>query len=156
MSPTIEILIVLLLIFANGLFVMSELAIVSARKVRLQNLANQGNARARIAWELASSPNQFLATVQIGITLLAILSGAFGESVITKRLIPIFGLIPWLAPYSEAISLVIAVLIITYLTLIIGELVPKRLALNSPEPIASIVAIPMRMLATIASPIVIY
>jgi len=154
MSPTIEILIVLLLIVANGLFVMSELAIISARKVRLQHLANQGNAKARVAWELASAPNQFLATVQIGITLLAILSGAFGESVISKRLIPIFGLIPWLAQYSEAITSVIAVLLITYLTLIIGELVPKRLALNSPEPIASAVAIPMRMLATIASPIV--
>jgi putative hemolysin len=154
MSPTIEILIVLLLIVANGLFVMSELAIISARKVRLQHMANQGNAKARVAWELANAPNQFLAIVQIGITLLAILSGAFGESVISKRLIPIFGLIPWLAQYSEAIASVIAVLLITYLTLIIGELVPKRLALNSPEPIAAVVAIPMRMLATIASPIV--
>jgi putative hemolysin len=154
MSPTSEILIVLLLIVANGLFVMSELAIVSSRKVRLQNIANQGNAKARVAWELANSPNQFLATVQIGITLLAILSGAFGEAAISKRLIPILGLIPSLAPYRDAIATVIAVLIITYLTLIIGELVPKRLALNNPEPIALIVAIPMRMLATIAAPVV--
>ncbi len=154
MSPTIEILLVLLLIVINGLFVMSELAIVSARKVRLQNLANQGNARAQVAWELASAPNQFLATVQIGITLLAILSGAFGESVISKRLEPILESIPLLAPSREAISSVAAVLIITYLTLIIGELVPKRLALNHPEPIASAVAIPMRMLATIGSPVV--
>ncbi len=154
MSPTSEILIVLLLIVANGLFVMSELAIVSSRKVRLQNLANQGNAKARVASELANSPNQFLATVQIGITLLAILSGAFGEAAISKRLIPILGLIPSLAPYRDAIATVIAVLIITYLTLIIGELVPKRLALNNPEPIALIVAIPMRMLATIAAPVV--
>ena len=154
MSPTSEILIVLLLIVANGLFVMSELAIVSSRKVRLQNLANHGNAKARVASELANSPNQFLATVQIGITLLAILSGAFGEAAISKRLIPILGLIPSLAPYRDAIATVIAVLIITYLTLIIGELVPKRLALNNPEPIALIVAIPMRMLATIAAPVV--
>lgn len=154
MSPIIEILLVLLLIIANGLFVMSELAIVSARKVRLQQMANQGNVRARLAWELASSPNQFLAAVQIGITLLAILSGAFGESVFARRLAPILGLFPLLAPYSEAIASVIAVLLITYLTLIIGELVPKRLALNHPEPIASLVAIPMRMLATITSPIV--
>lgn len=154
MSPTSEILIVLLLIVANGLFVMSELAIVSSRKVRLQNLANQGNAKARVASELANSPNQFLATVQIGITLLAILSGAFGEAAISKRLIPILGLIPSLALYRDAIATVIAVLIITYLTLIIGELVPKRLALNNPEPIALIVAIPMRMLATIAAPVV--
>ena len=153
MSPAIEILIILLLVLANGLFVMSELAIISARKVRLQQLANHGDAKARVALELASSPNQFLATVQIGITLLAILSGAFGESVIAKRLAPILSLIPWLASYRQALASVIAVLIITYLTLIIGELVPKRLALNHPEPIASVVAIPMRMLATIASPI---
>lgn len=154
MSPTVEILIVFLLILANGLFVMSELAIVSARKVRLQQLANHGDAKAKVALDLASSPNQFLATVQIGITLLAILSGAFGESVIVKILTPILGLIPWLAPYHSAIASVIAILIITYLTLIIGELVPKRLALNYPEPIAAIVAIPMQMLAKVTSPVV--
>lgn len=154
MSSTIEILIVLLLIIANGIFVMSELAIISARKVRLQQLANQGNGRARVAWELANEPNQFLATVQIGITLLAILSGAFGEAVIARIIRPILSFIPALALYRDAIASVIAVLLITYLTLIIGELVPKRLALNHPEPIASILAIPMRMLATIASPVV--
>ena len=154
MSPTAEILLVLLLILVNALFVMSELAIVSARKVRLQQLAERGDQKARVALELASSPNQFLATVQVGITLLAILSGAFGESVIAKRLVPIFSSIPFLAQYKDAAASVIAVLIITYLTLIIGELVPKRVALNHPEPIASIVAIPMRMLATIGSPIV--
>ncbi|MBD2431821.1 MULTISPECIES: hemolysin family protein [Fischerella] len=154
MSPTAEILLVLLLILANALFVMSELAIVSARKVRLQQLAERGDQKARVALELASSPNQFLATVQVGITLLAILSGAFGESVIAKRLVPIFSSIPFLAQYKDAAASVIAVLIITYLTLIIGELVPKRVALNHPEPIASIVAIPMRMLSTIGSPIV--
>ena len=153
MSPIAEILIIFLLIFANGLFVMSELAIVSARKVRLQQLANHGDAKARVALVLASSPNQFLATVQIGITLLAILSGAYGESVFAKRLTPILSLIPWVASYKEAIASILAVLIVTYLTLIIGELVPKRLALNHPEPIASVVAIPMQMLTTIAAPI---
>lgn len=152
MSPLIEILIILLLILANGLCVMSELAIVSARKVRLQQLAHHGDTKARVALELASSPNQFLATVQIGITLLAILSGAFGESVISKRLVYLLSLIPGLASYKQPLASVFAILIITYLTLIIGELVPKRLALNNPEPIASIVAIPMQMLATIASP----
>ncbi|MFB2769951.1 hemolysin family protein [Pelatocladus sp. BLCC-F211] len=154
MSPTAEILLVLLLIFANALFVMSELAIVSARKVRLQQMAERGDQKARVALELASSPNQFLATVQVGITLLAILSGAFGESVISKRLVPIFSSIPFLVQYKDAAASVIAVLIITYLTLIIGELVPKRVALNHPEPIASVVAIPMKLLATIGSPIV--
>ena len=154
MSSTIDFLLILLIVVANGIFVMSELAIVSARKVRLQQLANQGDIKARIALELANAPNQFLASVQIGITLLAILSGAFAESTIARRLIPLLNLVPWLAPYSDALSSVIAILIITYLTLIIGELVPKRLALNYPERIASIVAIPMRMLANIASPVV--
>jgi putative hemolysin len=131
---------------------MSELAILSARKVRLQQLANHGDAKARTALQLASSPNQFLATVQIGITLLAILSGAFGESVIAKRLVYLLSFIPGVRSYKQAIASVVAILIVTYLTLIIGELVPKRLALNNPEPIASIVAIPMQMLSKIASP----
>ncbi|NWF59056.1 MAG: HlyC/CorC family transporter [Fischerella sp.] len=154
MSPTVEILIILLLILANSVFVMSELAIVSARKVRLQQLAERGDQKARVALELASSPNKFLATVQVGITLLSILSGAFAESTIVRRLEPILALLPWLTSYADAIATVISVLILTYFTLIIGELVPKRVALNHPEPIASIVAIPMRMLATIGSPIV--
>lgn len=154
MSSTFDILIVFLLILANGLFVMSELAIVSSRKVRLQQMAERGDAKARVALALSNSPNQFLAIVQVGITLLAILSGAFGEGVFAKRVEPLLGLIPWLQPYHEAIASVIAVLIITYLTLIIGELVPKRLALNNPEPIAANVALPMQMLATIAYPIV--
>jgi putative hemolysin len=154
MSSSIDLLIVLLLIFLNGLFVMSEMAIVSVRKVRLQQQANQGSTNARVALDLANAPNQFLPTVQIGITLLAILSGAFGESSVSRRLEPVLQLIPSLAPYSQAISSVIAVLTITYLTLIIGELVPKRLALNNPEPIAASVAIPMRMLSKIGAPAV--
>ncbi|MBD1833118.1 HlyC/CorC family transporter [Cyanobacteria bacterium FACHB-472] len=154
MSPTTEILIIFLLTILNGIFVMSELAIVSARKIRLQQLADRGDVKARAALELANAPNQFLAIVQVGITLIVILSGAFGEGTIARRLVPALGLIPWLAPYKEAIASAVAILIITYLTLIIGELVPKRLALNYPERIASAVAIPMRMLAAIASPIV--
>lgn len=154
MSPTIEILILLLLILTNGVFVMSELAIVSARKVRLQQLANQGDAKARVALELASSPNQFLAIVQVVITLLGILIGAYGEEPTKNRLVPILNLIPWLAPYKENIAQALAILTITYFSLIIGELVPKRVALNNPEPIASVLAIPMRMLVSIGSPIV--
>lgn len=154
MSSTLDILIVLLLIVANGLFVMSEMAIISVRKVRLQQRANQGDAKARVALDLANAPNKFLPTVQIGITLLAIVSGAFGETTFAKRFEPILVLSPWLAPYSKPIASVLSILLITYLTLIIGELVPKRVALNNPEPIAAIVAIPMRMLAKIASPAV--
>ncbi|WP_017315614.1 hemolysin family protein [Mastigocladopsis repens] len=154
MSPTIEILIILLLILANGLFVMSELAIVSARKVRLQQLADRGDIKARVALELASSPNQFLGTVQIGITLLTILSGAYGEETISKRLTPILSFIPFVENYKPQLANGCAILIITYLTLILGELVPKRLALSRPEPVASFFALPMRMLANIGAPIV--
>jgi putative hemolysin len=150
----VEILFVLLLIIANAVFVVSEMALVSVRKVRLQQSANQGNAKARIALELANAPNQFLGTVQIGITLLAIVSGAFGESVISARLRPWLKLIPWLARYSDAIAAAIAILVITYLTLVIGELMPKRMALNNPERIASAVAIPMQLLSKITHPVV--
>lgn len=149
-----EILIVFLLIVLNGIFVMSEMSIVSVRKVRLQQVANQGNVQARIALELANAPNQFLGTVQIGITLLAIVSGAFGESVIATRVGALVNLIPSLAVYSQAIASATAILIITYLTLVIGELMPKRLALNNPEKIASAVAIPMQMLSKITFPVV--
>ncbi|NDJ22900.1 DUF21 domain-containing protein [Nostoc sp. B(2019)] len=153
-STTLEILIVLVLIIANGIFSMSEMAVVSARKVRLQQLANQGDAKARAALKLAESPNQFLSTVQVGITLIGILTGAFGGATIANRLVVYVRLVPFLAPYSEPLSFGIVVLIITYLSLIVGELVPKRLALNNPERIAAIVAIPMRALAAIASPMV--
>ncbi len=133
---------------------MSEMAVVSARKVRLQQLANQGDAKARAALKLAESPNNFLSTVQVGISLIGILTGAFGGATIANRLAVYVKLIPVLAPYSEPVSFGIVVLIITYLSLIIGELVPKRLALNNPERIAAFVAIPMRALAAIASPAV--
>ncbi|MCF2147185.1 hemolysin family protein [Desmonostoc muscorum LEGE 12446] len=153
-SITFEILIILVLIIANGVFSMSEMAIVSARKVRLQQLANQGDAKARVALKLAESPNHFLSTIQVGISLIGILTGAFGGATLANRLAVYVRLVPLLAPYSEPISFGIVVLIITYLSLIVGELVPKRLALNNPEKIASTVAIPMRALSAIASPMV--
>ncbi|MFN6465857.1 MAG: hemolysin family protein [Nostoc sp. DedVER02] len=153
-SITFEILIILVLIIANGVFSMSEMAIVSARKVRLQQLANQGDAKAKAALKLAESPNHFLSTVQVGISLIGILTGAFGGATIANRMAVYVKLVPFLAPYSEPLSFGIVVLLITYLSLIVGELVPKRLALNNPERIASIVAIPMQALAAIASPVV--
>ncbi|WP_414572032.1 hemolysin family protein [Nostoc sp. CCY 9925] len=153
-SITFEILIILVLIIANGVFSMSEMAIVSARKVRLQQLANQGDAKARVALKLAESPNNFLSTIQVGISLIGILTGAFGGATIANRLAVYVRLVPALASYSEPLSFGIVVLIITYLSLIIGELVPKRLALNNPEGIAAFVAIPMRALSAIASPMV--
>ncbi|MBF2064747.1 MAG: HlyC/CorC family transporter [Calothrix sp. C42_A2020_038] len=154
MSPTSEILIIFLLVLANGIFVMSELAIVSARKVRLQQLAERGDTKARVALNLASSPNQFLGTVQIGITLLTILTGAYAEDAIAKRILPFLNPIVLSPAYKQEFAKVLGIVIITYITLVLGELVPKRLALNHPELIASITAIPMQMLSRITTPIV--
>ncbi|QYO65093.1 DNA gyrase subunit A [Leptolyngbya sp. 7M] len=151
---SLEILVILLLILANGLFSMSEMAIVSSRRARLQELVEQGNHKAQVALDLANSPNQFLSTVQVGITLIGILTGAFGGATLASSLVPYISLIPALRASSEAIAFGIVVLLITYLSLIIGELVPKRLALNSPERIATGVAVPMRSIARITSPIV--
>ncbi|MEI6442838.1 MAG: CNNM domain-containing protein, partial [Nostocales cyanobacterium ELA583] len=153
-SFTFEILTILVLIFANGVFSMSEMAVVSARKVRLQQSANQGDVNAKAALKLAESPNHFLSIVQVGITLINILNGVFGGATIAKRLEEYVKLVPILANYSNAIAFSIVVLLITYFSLIVGELVPKRLALNNPEKIAALVAIPMGALAKIASPVV--
>ncbi|TAE58305.1 MAG: HlyC/CorC family transporter [Nostocales cyanobacterium] len=153
-SITIEILIILVLIVANGVFSTSEMAIVSARKARLQQLANQGNINAQAALQLADSPNHFLSLVQVGITLINILNGVFGGATIAQRLEKYIELIPILTNYSQPIAFSLVVLVITYLSLIIGELVPKRLALNNPEKIAIAVAVPMKVLATIVAPVV--
>ncbi|MBD2069489.1 HlyC/CorC family transporter [Leptolyngbya sp. FACHB-671] len=153
-SVTFEILIILLLVIANGVFAMSEIAVVSARKARLQELAEDGDAKAQAALELANAPNRFLSTVQVGITLIGILAGAFGGATLAGRLAPYIGLVPLLKNYSQAIAFGLVVAIITYLSIIIGELVPKRLALASPEKIAASVAIPMQWLSRIAYPVV--
>jgi putative hemolysin len=150
----IEIFFIVLLIVANGLFSGSEMAVVSARKARLEQMANRGDAQAKAALKLANSPNDFLSTVQIGITLIGILSGALGQATLSERLQPLLNLIPFIKPYSEGISVAIVVSIITYLSLIIGELIPKRIALNNPEKIACFVAKPMRLLSQITAPIV--
>ncbi|HSA84181.1 MAG TPA: hemolysin family protein [Patescibacteria group bacterium] len=149
-----EILIVLLLILLNGLFAMAEIAIVSARKSRLKQQANQGNKKAQAALELAQSPNRFLSTVQIGITLIGIFAGAFGGVTIAESLAKQFMTISVIAPYSEALALGIVVSVITYFSLILGELVPKRIALNNPEKIAILVARPMDKLSKISHPLV--
>jgi putative hemolysin len=153
-SFSVELLIILLLTIANGLFVMSEMAIVSARKVRLQQSANQGDRKAKVALDLANDPNNFLAIGQVGITLIAIISGAFGEAALSRRFEPLFTSIPLLQPYAQVLAFLVSVICITYLTLIIGELVPKRLALTHPERISIMVAMPMSLLAKVAAPIV--
>jgi putative hemolysin len=151
-SFTTNFLIILALIVANGLFVMAELAIVSARKIRLQQAANQGNRGARAALALANEPNNFLATVQIGITMITIVSGAFGEKQVSEFLKPFIADIPALKPYAEGVTFGISIAFITFLTLVIGELVPKRLALNSPESIAVTAAQPIQFFAKLATP----
>jgi putative hemolysin len=154
MNPVIEILIILLLLLANGLFAMAEISVVSARKARLQQMSDEGNAQAGVALELANNPNQFLATVQIGITLVGILAGAFGGATIAQEIAALLEPVPWLAPYSQTIGVAIVVLAITYFSLVLGELVPKRLGLNNPERAASRLAVPMWTLSRLASPVV--
>jgi putative hemolysin len=150
----LEIVILLLLVLANGVFAMSEMAVISARKTRLQELAERGNKKAQAALKLANSPNHFLSTVQVGITLIGILAGAFGGATLATSLSQYISLVDVLRPYSRAIAVGLVVLLTTYLSLIVGELVPKRLALNSPERIATAIAQPMGMLSAIAYPLV--
>jgi magnesium and cobalt exporter, CNNM family len=133
---------------------MSEIAVVAARKSRLQDLASKGRTTARLALELANAPNLFLSTVQLGITLVAILAGAFGGGVLTEWTAARLSNVPALAPYSRSLALGIVVLGITYFSVIIGELVPKRLALGHPESIAMFMARPMRWLLKVCAPAV--
>jgi putative hemolysin len=154
MSIAFELFFLLLLILLNGVFAMSELAVVSARKTRLQQRAQEGDHKAGIALELARAPNQFLATIQIGITLVGIFAGAFGGATLAEEIDDMVSEIPFLATYGEAISVAIVVLVTTYLSLVIGELVPKRLAMSNPEQVASTVAPAMRALSRLASPVV--
>ncbi|MBI2877726.1 MAG: HlyC/CorC family transporter [Candidatus Tectomicrobia bacterium] len=153
-AVVLEVLFVVLLIIVNGVFAMSEIAIVSARKARLQQRAEEGNLGARMALELANAPSRFLATIQIGITLVGVLAGAFGGATLAEKLAVALRPIQPLAPYSEAMSIGLVVLGITYLSLVVGELVPKHLALNHAEQVASAVASPMRALSVVAAPFV--
>ena len=149
-----QILVLFLLLVANGVFALSELAVASSRKARLQSRAEEGDAGAQAALDLANDPGRFLSSVQIGITLIGILTGAFGGASLGAALGRGLATVPFLAPYSNALGVGIVVAVITYLSLIIGELVPKQLALNNPEGLAAIVARPMRALARLTSPLV--
>ena len=150
----LEILFVLVLILINGFFAMSEIALVSARKVRLEQKAEGGDKGAKIALELTHSTNNLLSSVQVGITLVGILTGALGGATVAGRLSLVLEKVPWLAPYASGVSITIVVLLTTYFSLVIGELIPKRLALNNPEKIAGRVAGIMRFLSKAAAPIV--
>ncbi|HLE13760.1 MAG TPA: hemolysin family protein [Anaerolineales bacterium] len=150
----IESLILLILIFANGVFALSEIAVVSARKQRMLQRAASGDGRAQVALDLAREPTRFLSTVQVGITLIGILSGAYGGATIAAQLAIALSRYPPLIPYSKGISVAIVVVVITYLSLVIGELVPKRIALADPERIATRVAPLMQTISRLATPVV--
>jgi putative hemolysin len=149
-----EIAIIFLLLIANGVFAMAEIAVVSSKKARLRRLADQGNGKARIALELAESPNRFLSTVQIGITLVGIFAGAFGGATLAAKLTGPIAQIEFLAPYADKIAFGLVVAVITYFSLVMGELVPKRFGLSNPEGIAMLVARPMNWLSKFAGPVV--
>ncbi len=151
----IEILIVVILIILNGLFSMTELAIINARKGLLEEKAEAGNLGARMAIELAEDPNEMFSTIQIGITLISIVTGLYSGATFSDPMATyIKEHILWLADYADTVSPIFIVSLTTYLSLVIGELVPKRLAYNSPESIAIMMAIPMKYFATITKPFV--
>jgi putative hemolysin len=149
-----EILLVAGLLIINGLFSMTEIAVVSARRVRLARAAADGSAGAAKAVELQENPDRFLSTVQIGITLVGILSGAFGGALLSDEIGALVAQVPSLAPYSEQIGFGVVILVITYFALVIGELVPKNIALNRPELIATIFSRPMDLVSKITAPAV--
>jgi putative hemolysin len=149
-----EILVILLLVLTNGVLAMAEIAIVSSRRARLKQLTDEGSAGARAALALSETPSQFLSTVQIGITLVGILAGAFGGASLSAPLAAALANVPLIAPYAQEIAFAAVVLFITYLSLVIGELVPKRLALTNPERAAALLAPPMRLLARVTAPFV--
>jgi len=150
----LEIIILLFLIFINGLFVMAEIALVSARKTRLEDMAEKGDHKARSALELAENPELFLSTAQIGITLVAILTGLYSGEKFSSDLKPYIEKVHLLKPYASTISTSLIVLGVTLLTIIFGELIPKRVGLLKAEQISRVVAAPMKLLSRIGYPLV--
>ena len=149
-----EILIILLLTILNGVFSMSEIALVSSRKSRLEAAAKNGDRRAQVALDLASSPNRFLSTVQIGITLIGILLGIFSGDKLTTDMQNLVARVAILQPYAHSVAVVLVLLLLTYLSLVLGELVPKRIGLSNPEGIAKTMAAPMNLLSRVTSPFI--
>ena len=150
---TLEIVIVALLILVNGFFALSEMAVVTARKAKLRQMATESR-RAQVALELAEHPERFLSTVQVGITLIGVLNGVFGGTAIGLRVGAWLERFGWDPEITSGVAVAISVTLITYFSIIFGELVPKRAALLAPETIASYVAVPMRLVAKAAAPFV--
>lgn len=149
-----EVAFIFVLLIANGVFAMAEIAVVSSKKARLRRLADQGNGKARTALELAESPNRFLSTVQIGITLVGIFAGAFGGATLATKLAGPIAQVSFFAPYADEIAFALVVVVLTYFSLVLGELVPKRFGLSNPEGVAMMVARPMNWLSKFAGPVV--
>ncbi|HTO36232.1 MAG TPA: hemolysin family protein [Flavobacterium sp.] len=149
-----EIFIIFLLIILNGVFSMSEIALISARKNRLETAAKKGNTSAKTALELANSPNKFLSTVQIGITLIGILTGIYSGEKITGDVRAFLDGFELIQPYSQSVSVTVVLILLTYFSMVLGELIPKRIGLNYPETIAKMVAVPMKIVSVIAAPFI--
>jgi putative hemolysin len=149
-----ELLALAVLIFLNNILAMSEAALLSVRKARLQQRANQGDHRAATALKVTANPNTFLSVIQIGITLIDVLTGAIAGASLGELAAGGLRKVPALAGYADSLGLAVAVLVTTYFSIILGELVPKRLALQNPERIASIVAGPMMFLSRLLTPVV--
>jgi putative hemolysin len=149
-----DILIIAFLILMNGVFAMSELALVSAKRMRLERRAEEGSRGARTALSLADDPSHFLSTVQVGITLIGIFNGAFGEASLVSHLAPRLETVPVIAPYAREAALGAVVISITILSIIFGELVPKRIAMAYPEAMATLISQPLRLLSVIMAPFV--
>src|SRR5262249_36483678 len=150
----LEIALLLVLIVANGFFSGSEIAIVSARRGRLEQQAERGNHAAKQALDLAENPDRVLATVQVGINLIATLAGAFGAARLSEPVASWLATLPLIAPYAEPFAFALLVLLITYFTLVLGELVPKRIGLKYAERVATFAAPFMTWLAKLARPII--
>ncbi len=149
-----DIAFLVVLILLNGIFAMSEIAVISSRDARLRKMARDGKRGAKSALILKNNPASFLSTIQVGITMVGILSGALGENALAEPLTAFIATIPAMQPYAQPISLAVVVIALTYFSVVVGELVPKHLGLLDPERIARLVARPMRMLARVAKPLV--
>src|SRR5690349_15536240 len=149
-----DIVILLGLILVNGLFVMSEIALVSARKARLEGMAEKGDKKARNALDLSHNPEIFLSAAQIGITLIAIFTGVYSGEKFSKDLEPHIADISFLKDYAATISTTLIVILVTFLSIVFGELIPKRIGLINAEKIAKMMAQPMRVFAKITYPFV--
>ena len=149
-----EILIILVVILINAVFVLSEMSVASSRKARLQQRANEGDNRAITVLELLQHPNLFLATVQIGITLVGVFVGAVGGATLSEPLSRLLARIPLLTDYADSLALAVVIITITFVSIVLGELVPKRIALHNPERIASALAGPMIVVSKLFAPFV--